>query len=388
MDVSSTLKTVLDVAIAVPLTLATALLWLLALRRIVPFARDKRLRSDLFIFFACGFLSIPVIAAFNATIAPIGYARVANLAGEVWNMVVVVGIAEEFSKWLIFAVLMQYLRPLRSPEDGVILAAAVGLAFATAENVVYVGRYGLSVLMVRSFTGTVGHMTYGALWGFVWSAITWETGGRISRQQVPVALSAVTGVAVLHGLYNTSVYFGLTVGVGVEFIVLLLSVHAYRHLMAHSPYRPYSYRRSRRAATDLRTALTNHPRSVVLRRRLGMHCLRLRDYAAAEQQFRRAQLQQGGSSVALDFLIELAVYAQNRTDEGTRRLRVMLGTMPAGMQRAFRRQLPEVLPGDDPVGLVVRGLVGVPRRWALPYRGEWQSDRGARPATSPSANRS
>lgn len=356
-----------DVGVAIPITLAVAALWLLALQRIVPFYRDKRLPHHLASFFGAGFLSIPLVFAFSATIAPMG-TTIPTAIGSVWNMIVVVGIVEELSKWLIFAVLMQYLRPLRSPEDGIIFAAAVGLAFATVENVVYAGRYGTSILWFRSFSGTIGHMTYGALWGFVWSSVTWDTGGAISRQQLPLAASAITAVAVLHGLYNASLYLGIVVGIGIKFIILLLSIHAYQYLIAHSPYRHYPFRRARRAVPALRTALRHNPRSIILRRRLGMHYLRLRDYAAAEQQFRRALLQQGGRSGVLTFLIELAVYAQNRTEEGTRRLRMMYAAMPAGIRRALRRHLPDALAEDPVLSSILRGLMEMPRRWTVPYR--------------------
>jgi protease PrsW len=361
------LRTVITVLAAIPITALTALVWLVVLRRFIPFYRDKNLTSALRTFFLAGLLSIPIILVFNVTIAPIGYVPIASVATELWNMVVIVGILEELSKWIVFAVLMQRLRPLRSPEDGILLAAAVGLAFASVENVFYASWYGLRVLWFRSIVNTVGHMTYAALWGFVWSAVTWERGGRISRREMPVAGAAVVAVAILHGLYNSSLYLGVAIGLGVKFIILLLSIAAYQHLVAHSPYRIYPRRSARRAIVELRTALGHNPRSVILRRRLGMHQLRLRDYAAAEQSFRRAHLQGGGRSVALVFLIELASYGQRRTEEGTRRLRVMYASLPDPIRHALRRQLPETLGNDAVLNAIVRGVMGMPCRWAREY---------------------
>jgi protease PrsW len=362
------LRTVITVLAAIPITALTALVWLVVLRRFIPFYRDKNLTSALGTFFVAGFLSIPIILVFNVTIAPIGYVPIASVVTELWNMVVIVGILEELAKWIVFAVLMQRLRPLRSPEDGILLAAAVGLAFASVENVFYASWYGLRVLWFRSVFNTVGHMTYAALWGFVWSAVTWERGGRISRREVPVAGAAVIAVAILHGLYNSSLYLGVAIGLGIKFIILLLSIAAYQHLVAHSPYRIYPRRSARRAIVELRTALRHNPRSVILRRRLGMHQLRLRDYAAAEQSFRRAHLQGGGRSVALVFLIELASYGQHRTEEGTRRLRVMYAGLPDPIRHALRRQLPDTLGNDAVLNAIVRGVMGVPRRWAREYQ--------------------
>jgi RsiW-degrading membrane proteinase PrsW (M82 family) len=281
MTLTPALHMVVTVLAAIPITALTAMVWLLVLRRFIPFYHDKNLTSALRTFFSAGFVSVPIILVFNVTIAPIGYARTFSAVTELWNMVVIVGILEEFSKWIVFAVLMQRLRPLRSPEDGILLAAAVGLAFASVENVLYASTYGLRILWFRSVFNTVGHMTYAALWGFVWSAVTWESGGRISHREVPVAGAAVIAVAILHGLYNSSLYLGVAIGLGVKFIILLLSIAAYQHLVDHSPYRTYPRRSARRAIVELRTALRHNPRSVILRRRLGMHQLRLRDYAAA-----------------------------------------------------------------------------------------------------------
>jgi len=129
------LRTVVTVLAAIPITALTAVVWLVVLRRFIPFYRDKNLTSALRTFFFAGFLSIPIIVVFSVTIAPIGYARTFSAVTELWNMIVIVGILEEFSKWVVFAVVMQRLRPLRSPEDGILLAAAVGLAFASVENV-------------------------------------------------------------------------------------------------------------------------------------------------------------------------------------------------------------------------------------------------------------
>jgi RsiW-degrading membrane proteinase PrsW (M82 family) len=385
MTLTPALHMVVTVLAAIPITALTAMVWLLVLRRFIPFYHDKNLTSALRTFFSAGFVSVPIILVFNVTIAPIGYARTFSAVTELWNMVVIVGILEEFSKWIVFAVLMQRLRPLRSPEDGILLAAAVGLAFASVENVLYASTYGLRILWFRSVFNTVGHMTYAALWGFVWSAVTWESGGRISHREVPVAGAAVIAVAILHGLYNSSLYLGVAIGLGVKFIILLLSIAAYQHLVDHSPYRTYPRRSARRAIVELRTALRHNPRSVILRRRLGMHQLRLRDYAAAEQSFRRAHLQGGGTSVALVFLIELASYGQRRTEEGTRRLRVMFAGLPDPVRHALRRQLPETLGNDTVLNAIVRGVMGVPRRWAREYRPAEERRRAATARTIESA---
>jgi RsiW-degrading membrane proteinase PrsW (M82 family) len=128
---------------------------------------------------------------------------VMTLGGQVWALPVaiavfslVVGVAEEGSKFLGAWSLARHRREFDEPVDGIIYGSAAALGFAAVENVKYfaVGRMSGVVIAVRAFITVPAHLFFGALWGYAL--------GRklVSRQTSVFAFFALAAVA--HGTFD------------------------------------------------------------------------------------------------------------------------------------------------------------------------------------------
>ncbi len=326
----------------VAVTIATAIAWLQVLKRTIPYYKDKNLPAGVGTFFLFGLLSIPVLFVIYLLL-PAGWLGYHGIFRVNWGYTMLHAFLEEVAKWLIFAVVVHRKKPIRSPEDGVLFAAATALAFAILENVAYAGLYGLTVLLIRSVLTTVGHMSNAAIWGFAWSSLTWQDGGAGNRHTLPLAATALLPAGILHGLYNASLYLGIAAGMVVNVLIVTIAFITYRVLLQHSPYRNYSYRDAPEAVLDLTRALEQNPESIVLRRRRGLYYLRQGRYDNAEADFRHARDRSGQKSGALLFLTAIAVYAQDRDRVRPDQIRAIFFKLPEKSRRALRRQLPQVL---------------------------------------------
>lgn len=356
-----------QIILSIPITFLVAALWLRLLQRLIPYRKDKTLPAGVGTFFLFGLLSLPLFPVLSF-LYPDLWIRPTSLIAHAWNHVIMVGILEELTKWLIFALVMHVKKPLRSPEDGVFFGAATALAFATIENVLYADYYGLRVLWVRSILTTAGHMSYGALWGFVWAGVTWEGAGEINREKFPWAIAAIIPVGILHGFYNTSLVFGLGAGILVDAVTLILVVAAYRYLLTHSPYRKYPYRESARAVEELSHVLRLNPGSRILRRRRGMHYLRLQEYGKAEEDFRASARTSAAAGRALDLLALVALYAQDRSLVDAAEIEGLFASLSPGQRQALRRELPPALRSNRPLEREIIKIIAGKRERPEAYR--------------------
>ena len=105
----------------------------------------------------------------------------------------IAGVTEETAKGLVF---QRFVLPkpfYDEPYDGVVYAVAIGLGFATVENVLYVTSDGLSTAFVRAFTAVPAHTLFGVVMGTYFSQSKFA--------QKPV-FKAYAIPAFLHGLYD------------------------------------------------------------------------------------------------------------------------------------------------------------------------------------------
>ncbi|PWI59042.1 PrsW family glutamic-type intramembrane protease [Sulfoacidibacillus thermotolerans] len=106
----------------------------------------------------------------------------------------IAGAVEESLKAIAFKQLV-YPRPFfDEPYDGVVYAVAIGLGFATVENVLYVLSSGLSTAFVRAFTAVPAHALFGVVMGAYFSR---------SKFQGSPMWPAFVVPALLHGIYDS-----------------------------------------------------------------------------------------------------------------------------------------------------------------------------------------
>jgi len=73
----------------------------------------------------------------------------------------VVGLSEEFSKYIIVKYFGQTRKAFNEPYDGIIYAVMVSMGFACTENIMYVLEGGYGVAVLRAFTAVPAHATFG-----------------------------------------------------------------------------------------------------------------------------------------------------------------------------------------------------------------------------------
>lgn len=106
----------------------------------------------------------------------------------------VAGATEETFKALTFRRLVYHRPFFEEAYDGVVYAVAIGLGFATVENILYVTSAGWATAVVRTFTALPAHTLFGVVTGTLFSR------ARFGGAPVWPAF-ALPGL--LHGLYDT-----------------------------------------------------------------------------------------------------------------------------------------------------------------------------------------
>lgn len=115
---------------------------------------------------------------------------------------VVVGLSEEFSKYVLLK-----KRTWRNPEfnckfDAVVYSVFVSLGFALWENIGYVAMYGFGTAIVRAITAVPGHACFGVFMGcFYGMAKYHETNGNTGEAKRCLRMSLFIPAGI-HGLYD------------------------------------------------------------------------------------------------------------------------------------------------------------------------------------------
>lgn len=344
------------ILITSPLALLYASIWIRFLQRHTPNRREKRTPVSLWAFFWAGLGSIVLIFALNRFILPPLFYQ-DSWWGVLWNEIVMIGITEEFSKWIVFALIAHHYATIRSPEDAIVQSAAIALAFASAENVLYAHWYGIGVFFQRCLITVPGHMANAAIWAVIWAGVTSDRSGRVRKQHRWIVAAAIVPAGIVHGLYNTSTYFGIAAARVVNIVIVLIAIGLYYYLLGHSPYRHLPYKQSRQAIERLTFAIRQTPDSPVLRARLGLHQLYLRLYRLAELNFSRAARLATGRDTPYRLLESIARLAQDLEAIPTENIADRYNALSPRAQRAMKRELQTVLQKDTALAArVLRAL--------------------------------
>ena len=108
-----------------------------------------------------------------------------------------IGPIEELAKLIPFLVLIRRVPEFDEPIDGIIYASFVALGFAALENVYYFQYLTSAEALARGFVGPVVHIVFASVWGY-YIGRAWLRRQGLLR----VALTALAGTAILHGLYD------------------------------------------------------------------------------------------------------------------------------------------------------------------------------------------
>lgn len=322
--------------------------WLFVLTRMDRNRKDKKGVSRILIFYFAGLLSIiPSFLLyfifpyrlFSVNSEPLAYLILGIL---------ITGPIEEFSKFIVFYLFSRRFRSLKEPLDGVLQAAAVALAFATVENVIYTANYGIWVLPIRFVLATTGHLVYAAIWGLYSTAVTFGTIGKGGRGDQWIIFLSILPAANLHGLHNFFLDIGLfPLAIALDVGILVLAVLIYRLLARKSPYRAPSLAHPLRSVQELREALTHHPNSLVLNRRLALLYLYLGKYDTALQLLQRCRRLHPHSQT-MRCLIGVALILSGQVERGEALLRASYRRLGPAQQWRLRRSMARLLAQRSP----------------------------------------
>lgn len=110
---------------------------------------------------------------------------------------VIVGPAEEISKFLIVRSIVFKSPYFNETNDGFIYSAAAALGFASIENVTYAFQFGSEVMFFRGPISTLVHVVLGGLWGY--GLIKYKLKGGKALGLLLILLGAA---ALFHGLFD------------------------------------------------------------------------------------------------------------------------------------------------------------------------------------------
>ncbi|MFA6110840.1 MAG: PrsW family glutamic-type intramembrane protease [Candidatus Latescibacterota bacterium] len=109
---------------------------------------------------------------------------------------------EEGDKWLVAVILAARLRSIRTPLDGIAVAAFVAIGFSFGETSSYMLHRGLVPELPRLLTGALQHMVFSSAWGYCLGVARRCHSIGLGVQQMA---GGVALAAFLHGLANTFV---------------------------------------------------------------------------------------------------------------------------------------------------------------------------------------
>lgn len=125
------------------------------------------------------------VLADTDTLGLLGYAMLA------------IGPIEEFSKLLLFLLVVLRFQEFDEPLDGIIYASFIGLGYAAVENFQYLDYLTPLEAWARGFASPVVHILFASIWGH-WIGRAHIAGRSVSR----AALVGFLIAAILHGFYD------------------------------------------------------------------------------------------------------------------------------------------------------------------------------------------
>ncbi len=131
----------------------------------------------------------------------------------------VVGLTEEFSKYIIIRYYSQPHEEYNEPFDGIVYAVMVSMGFAATENVFYVLEGGMETAIIRAFTAVPAHATFAILMGYYMGK------AKFSNNRVSLNLTGLFLAALFHGTYDFFLFIDFIPGIWVgAFISLFIGI--------------------------------------------------------------------------------------------------------------------------------------------------------------------
>lgn len=118
-----------------------------------------------------------------------------------------VGLIEEFSKYIIVRYYAQPKEAFNEPFDGIVYAVMVSMGFAVTENIVYVFEGGFETAVARAFTAVPAHATFGVLMGYFMGK------AKFSKNKTVLNLIGLSLAILFHGAYDFFLFLNFVPGI-------------------------------------------------------------------------------------------------------------------------------------------------------------------------------
>ncbi|MBJ7881080.1 PrsW family intramembrane metalloprotease [Gelidibacter salicanalis] len=143
----------------------------------------------------------------------------------------VVGLTEEFSKYVIVRYYAQPLKEYNEPFDGIVYAVMVSMGFAATENVMYVLQGGMEVAIIRAFTAVPAHATFAILMGYFMGK------AKFSKNRKILNLTGLFMATLFHGAYDFFLFIDFIPGIWIgAFISLCIGI-----VLAHKAIKNHQF---------------------------------------------------------------------------------------------------------------------------------------------------
>lgn len=199
---------------------------------------DREPRVHLFLNFLAGMMvTFPVLEVEKAA-AGLGWDQPYNVGRTILFAFVAVAMVEEGAKLLVLLLYPYSLRKFNEPMDGIVYSVMVGMGFATLENILYAGSFGLQTILLRALTAVPAHGAFSIIMGYFVGSAKF----RPRTQRAPLILKGFLLVVLLHGAYDFFILQSLFSWLIILAIVVLgVSLYYARRMViehqVHSPFR-------------------------------------------------------------------------------------------------------------------------------------------------------
>lgn len=137
-----------------------------------------------------GLLVFPVMFVQFAVITETGWSSIFLIN------VIVAPVTEEFLKWFVVLITVFFHMHFNQRYDGIVYACAVGLGFASVENVFYLIDNGMDTAFLRAVFPVTSHALFGVVMGYYFGLAKFS-----SKRRIFLSISLLLPIS-LHIIYN------------------------------------------------------------------------------------------------------------------------------------------------------------------------------------------
>ncbi|MDX1828291.1 MAG: PrsW family glutamic-type intramembrane protease [Lutibacter sp.] len=130
-----------------------------------------------------------------------------------------VGLVEEFSKYIIVRYYAQPKKAFNEPFDGIIYAVMVSMGFAFVENLLYVFDGGIQVALIRAVTAVPAHAVFAIIMGYFMGI------AKFSNHKIKWNLIGLGLAIIFHGAYDFFLFINFIPGISLgAFVSLIIGI--------------------------------------------------------------------------------------------------------------------------------------------------------------------